>query len=96
MKRTTIFVPEALERDLKLYARRERKPTASIVREAIAEYIARRPAHPLPSFVGAFDSGLTDTAARHEALVFGAVTPHGDDGVTYRRPSRKTPRRRRR
>ena len=41
MKRTTIFVPEALERDLQLYARRAGKPTAAIVREALAAYIAK-------------------------------------------------------
>ena len=42
MKRMTIFVPESLERDLQLYAIREGKPTAAIVREALAEYVARR------------------------------------------------------
>jgi predicted transcriptional regulator len=82
MKRTTIFVPEALERDLQLYARREGKPTAVVVREALAEYIARRrPAKALPSFAGAFASGHTDTAERHEELLFTALTPHGEAGT---------------
>ncbi len=77
MKRTTIFVPEALERDLQLYARREGKPAAAVVREAVAAYIAR-PASParLPSFAGAFDSGHSDTAQRHDELLFNALTPH--------------------
>jgi predicted transcriptional regulator len=78
MKRTTIFVPEALERDLQLYARREGKPTAAVVREALAAYVAqKRPATELPSFAAAFDSGFTDTAERHEELVFKKVQPHG-------------------
>jgi hypothetical protein len=78
MKRTTIFVPESLERDLQLYAKRERKPTAAIVREAIAAYIARPDAaRALPSFTGAFDSGHTDTAERHEELLFERLMPHG-------------------
>jgi hypothetical protein len=79
MKRTTIFIPEALERDLQLYASRKGKPTAAVVREAVAAYIARpqSPAAPL-SFTGAFASGHTDTAERHEELLFGELSPHGD------------------
>jgi predicted transcriptional regulator len=77
MKRTTIFVPEALERDLQLYARRTGKPTAAVVREALAAYIAReQPATVLPSFASAFDSGFTDTAERHEELLFRHLSPH--------------------
>lgn len=79
MKRTTIFVPDPLERDLQLYARRERRSAASVVRDAIAEYLlARRSDAPLPSFAGAFDSGRADTAERHEEIVFKRLDPHGD------------------
>ena len=93
MKRTTIFIPESLERDLHLYARRDRRPAASIVREAIAAYIVRgRGGSALPSFAGAFDSGRTDTAERHEALLFKALTPHGTEPS---RPKRASTRRRR-
>ena len=94
MKRTTIFVPEALERDLQLYARREGKPTAAIVREALAAYMAARPAAGLPSFAGAFDSGRTDAARRHDELIFRNLAPHGEPVQTkakhprQRRPSR--------
>ena len=77
MKRTTIFVPEELERDLQLIAHREGRPTAAVVREALAEYLAKRPATALPSFAGAFDSGHTDTAERHEAILFKRLSPHG-------------------
>jgi hypothetical protein len=101
MKRTTIFVPESLERDLQLYAKRERKPTAAIVREAIAAYIARPDAaRALPSFTGAFDSGHTDTAERHEELLFERLMPHGSHtpsssrALTRRRVSSRRPRRR--
>ena len=91
MKRTTVFVPEALERDLQLYARRQGKPTAAIVREALAAYLARGPAPELPSFTGAFDSGHTDTAERHDALIFRRLAPHG----AAVRPATKRARRRR-
>jgi hypothetical protein len=76
MKRTTIFVPEALERDLQLYAKQANKPVAWVVREAVAEYlVARRPQSMLPSFTGIGDSGRSDIAERHEALLW--TEPHG-------------------
>jgi len=79
MKRTTIFVPEALERDLQLYARRAGKPAAAVVREALAAYLTQNaPDAALPSFAAAFDSGFTDTAERHEDILFGRLSPHDD------------------
>ena len=96
MKRTTIFVPEALERDLQLYARREGKPTAAVVREALAAYIAdKQPAPVLPSFAAAFDSGFTDTAERHDDLIFAKLSPHGDRPARRAATRRKTARKRR-
>lgn len=89
MKRTTIFVPEALERDLQLVARRKGMPTAAVVRDALAAYIAHeQPAIALPSFAAAFDSGFTDTAERHEDMVFRRLLPHEDA------PPRRAPQRR--
>ncbi len=92
MKRTTIFVPESLERDLHLYAKREGKPAASVVREALAEYLAHgRSRAKLPSFAGQFSGQHTDTAERHEALLFTALTPHGPEPRrTPRKKARKT------
>jgi len=88
MKRTTIFVPEALERELQLYAAREKKSTASVVREALAEYVAsRRLSGSLPSFTAAFASGYSDTAERHEELLFTKDRPHAA-ARRHRRPVR--------
>jgi metal-responsive CopG/Arc/MetJ family transcriptional regulator len=88
MKRTTIFVPESLERELQLYAAREKKSTASVVREALAEYVAKRrlPGW-LPSFAGAFTSGHSDTAERHEQLLFKREASHAA-ARRHRRPVR--------
>src|SRR5215510_2197807 len=98
MKRTTIFVPEALERDLQLYANRAGRPVASIAREALAEYLMRRRDTPvLPSFAGRFASGTTDTAEHHEELLYKDLTPHGEQprprkrSRTNKRGSRKRP-----
>ena len=100
MKRTTIFVPETLERDLQLFARRKGVPTAAVVRDALAAYIAQeQPAIELPSFAAAFDSGFTDTAERHEDMLFSRLSPHEEapqKPAVQRRPSDRKPRRKRR
>jgi hypothetical protein len=97
MKRTTIFVPESLERDLQLYAKREGKAVAAVVREAVAEYIAgERSRAKLPSFTGAYTGPHTDTAERHEELLFKSLEPHGATPA-QRKPTKPTkPKRRRR
>ena len=91
MKRTTVFVPEALERDLQLLAGREGRPTAAIVREALVEYIARRqPARTLPSFAGAFASGRSDIAERHEELLFDTLLPQDAKGNARPRAGKRS------
>ena len=72
MKRTTLFLDEALERDLQAIARQEKRPMASVVREALAAYIANREPADIPvlSFIGAGASGRSDTAERHEELLW--------------------------
>jgi predicted transcriptional regulator len=93
MKRTTIFVPEALERDLQLYANRVGRPVASVAREALAEYLVRRrDKSALPSFAGRFASGTTDTAEHHEELLYKDLTPHGDQPQSHK-PKRARQRR---
>ena len=72
MKRTTIFLDEAVERELQGLARREARPVASLVREALAEYVAgrRHPHGARLSFIGAGASGHSDLAERHEELLW--------------------------
>ena len=72
MKRTTVFIDEDLLRRSRTYARRHGKSFAQAVREALAEYVANERGRPsgLPSFVGAFESGRTDIAERHEELLW--------------------------
>ena len=95
MKRTTIFVPEALERDLQLYARQEGKPVALVVREAVEAYlVARRPASRLPSFAGIGMSGRADVAETHESLLFQTLDPHHGPAAAKRSTSASSARRR--
>jgi len=81
MKRTTIFLDEELERNVKALAARQGQSTASVVREALAEYVARRPVGVAAlSFVAAGRSGRHDVAERHEELLFEELGPHADEG----------------
>jgi hypothetical protein len=71
MKRTTVFLDEALLRRARQAARREGRSFAQVVREALAQYLAapvgkRR----LPSVAGMFDSGRTDISERAEELLW--------------------------
>ncbi|HUF24254.1 MAG TPA: CopG family transcriptional regulator [Vicinamibacterales bacterium] len=93
MKRTTIFLDESLERSLGELARRRARPVASLVREALTEYVAKASnTPPRPGFIGAGESGHTDTAERHEELLWqdGDERPAAD-----RKPDTRVPRSRR-
>ena len=85
MKRTTIFLDEAVENDLKALANGADVPVASLVREALAEYVARRQETAPISvrFLAAGRSGRHDVAERSEEIVFAELEPHA-----RRRPAR--------
>jgi predicted transcriptional regulator len=96
MKRTTLFIDPQLERELQALARRDGRPMAALVREAVAQYVAaaRTAAPARHSFVAAGRSGRTDVADRHEELLFDAPPP----AAPRSRPKaarRAAPRRRR-
>jgi len=85
MKRTTIFIDEAIEADLHALARRQQRPVAALVREAVEQYVVaeRQAGPPRPGFVAIGRSGVGDTAERHEDLLFADLAPHAGAG---RRP----------
>ena len=90
MKRTTIFLPESLERDLQGEARRTGKALASVVREALVEYVVSRQQKGTRtlSFVACGAGDRTDIAERHEELLW----PSPDQDASPASP-RKTVRR---
>jgi len=57
VEKTTVYLDVQLRRDLAALARRLERPQAELIREAIAEYLARQDTPPLPSFVGAISVG---------------------------------------
>lgn len=85
MKRTTIFLPESLERQLQQFARRQDKPVAAIVREAVTKHLeSNREPFQMPR---TFDSGRSDVATRFEELMFQGFDIHG--GAPPRTATRK-------
>jgi predicted transcriptional regulator len=78
MKRTTVFVEEHLESDLQAVARRQKRPVAALVREALQRYVAAEVHDGAPPlrFVGVGGSGRSDTAEQHEEQLWKELTPH--------------------
>jgi hypothetical protein len=78
MKRTTLFLEEGTERELRLLAQREKLPVAALVRDALGRYLdeARRGRELRLRFLEAGRSGHHDTAERAEELLWGELQPH--------------------
>lgn len=71
MKRTSIFLDEDLEHDLGVLARRQGRPKAALVREALERYVAAEKSvgGGRLAFVAVGHSGRSDLAERHEELL---------------------------
>jgi predicted transcriptional regulator len=80
MKRTTVFLQEDLQREVSALAKRQARPAAALVREAIGLYLVSQNAGNPPSlgFLAVGASGRTDTAESHEDLLFEDLSPHGE------------------
>lgn len=77
MKRTTIFLPESLERQVQQFARRHDRSVAAVVRDALTNHLE---AHQEPfRMPKTFDSGETDVSERVDELAFKNFKIHGDD-----------------
>ena len=71
MKRTSLFFDEKLLRELQKAADAQGVSVASLIREAVARYLAKPESGPaLPSITGRFASGMRDTASRTDELLW--------------------------
>ena len=76
MKRTSLFLDEDLTAVVAKLARKRGVSFATVVREALAEYVVTSRARPkVPSIAGRFASGETDTSERVDELLW--RDPHG-------------------
>ncbi|MEO5567111.1 MAG: CopG family transcriptional regulator [Gemmatimonadaceae bacterium] len=75
MKRTSLFLDDKLLEALRRAAGRRGVSVASLVREAVAAYLAPRAAGSgLPTIAGRFSSGKSDTSERVDDLLW--TNPH--------------------
>jgi hypothetical protein len=72
MKRTTFFVEESMDHELRALARRKGVPVAALVRESLARYVTeeKRGQSFALRFLGQGRSGRQDVAERHEELLW--------------------------
>jgi hypothetical protein len=71
MKRTTLFLDEKLQRQLKQIAHRRGVSFAAVVREAMQSYVATPTGQAsVPSVAGQFASGQSDTSVRVDELLW--------------------------
>jgi hypothetical protein len=82
MKRTTLFIDEAVDHELHAVARRKGVPVSALVRESLALYLReqKRGRTFALRFLGQGHSGKKDIADRHEELLWGDLEPHGGNG----------------
>ena len=69
--KTTVYVTAADYRRLKTLARQQGRPTAELVRDAVAEYARRHRRKTLPRSLGCARSGRGDLSERAEELLRG-------------------------
>ena len=76
MKRTTVFIDEAVEADMRAVARQEGRPLAAVMREAFGDYLRNRRLRKGKrlAFIAVGRSGHHDTAERNEDLLW--QSPH--------------------
>ena len=70
MKRSTIFLDEELEADIKYIAKIKKMKVSHVMREALSEYVAKEKESSKPSFIGIGKSDSNDISETHEDNLF--------------------------
>jgi predicted transcriptional regulator len=74
-EKTTVYLDTADQRRLRALAAAQGRPTAELIREAIAEYVARHAPAGRPASIGAGRSGIPDLAERYVDYLGGFGEP---------------------
>ena len=69
MVKTTVYLDDDIVAALKGISKRSAKPQAQLIRDALRAFTNTGNPPPLPSGMGMFDSGHSDTAARRKELL---------------------------
>ena len=75
MEKTTVYLNPDDYRRLKRLAAEQQRPSAELIREAVAEYTKRHAATRVARSIGAFSSGRDDLSERAEELLTGLGRP---------------------
>ena len=75
MEKTTVYLDPNDYRRLKRLAAEQQRPSAELIREAVAEYTKRHAATRVARSIGAFSSGRDDLGERAEELLTGLGQP---------------------
>ena len=74
-KRTQVYFPEKLYRDVQKRAKAEAKSVAAVVREAVRKYLAEKEVDwendPIFKLVGIMKTGTTDLSENHDHYIYG-------------------------
>ncbi len=91
MKRTTVFLEEELQRELKIVAGYKGLPAASVLRDALDQYLRaeRKKRGRKLRFLAVGRSGTRTTAERHEQLLWRDLEPHGGPLRTPKKTGRR-------
>lgn len=75
-KRTQVYFPEKLYRDVRKRAKSESKSVAAVVREAVEKHLEEKEIDwdndPIFKLVGIAKSGVTDLSVNHDHYLYGA------------------------
>jgi predicted transcriptional regulator len=77
MVKTTVYLEDEIVAALKGISKRSAKPRAELIRDALRAFTSTGNPPPLPSGMGMFDSGRTDTAQRRKELLRRAAGSRG-------------------
>ena len=95
MDKTTLYLNAVEYRKLKRIASAAGRSPAALVREAVAEYVARHAVRQRPRSIGPFGSRRTDLGGRAEHLLRGFGEPRRTDAAgraAVHHPRRRTRR----
>lgn len=69
MVKTTVYLDDEIVAALKGLSKRSAKPQAELIRDALRAFTSADHAPPLPSGMGMYESGHTDTTANRKQLL---------------------------
>ena len=92
MRRTQIYIDEALDRELRATAAAQGRSAAALIRQALRAYLSGdipgshvdgADVDPILAMIGAFNALPEDAAAEHDRDLYGVAAGSGSDTTTH-------------